>query len=196
MSFLNNTGLATQINIIKAYVQSQINVATSVLNTSIAAMTPVAVGTVQAFAGSVVPEGWLLCDGSAISRTTYENLFSVIGVIYGAGDGETTFNLPDLTDKFIEGSATVGTEKTAGLPNITGALVPRAGATDSSVDIDFTGTGAIQATNATRQSGNTGTSNWNCWAGFNFDASRSSSIYGNSTTVQPPAVTMKYIIKY
>jgi len=191
MSFLNNTGLATQINIIKAYVQSQINVATSVLNTSIAAMTPVAVGTVQAFAGSVVPEGWLLCDGSAISRTTYEALFNMIGDTYGSGDGETTFNLPDLINKFIEGSTVAGTEKAAGLPNITGTFNPWGEGASSNV-----ATGVF-ANVASAQPG------WGTTTGrdsdnglIDFDASRSSAIYGNSTTVQPPAVTMKYIIKY
>ena len=53
-------------------------------------------GTVAAFAGSAAPSGWLLCDGSAVSRTTYAALFAVIGTTYGAGDGSTTFNLPNL----------------------------------------------------------------------------------------------------
>jgi microcystin-dependent protein len=43
-----------------------------------------------------VPSGWLLCDGSAVSRTTYARLFAVIGTIYGSGDGSTTFNLPNF----------------------------------------------------------------------------------------------------
>lgn len=52
------------------------------------------VGTIQAFGGSTAPDGWLICDGSAISRTLYADLFAVIGETYGAGDGSTTFNLP------------------------------------------------------------------------------------------------------
>jgi microcystin-dependent protein len=54
------------------------------------------IGAVSIFAGTVVPEGWLICDGSEISRSTYSNLFNVIGTTYGAGDGSTTFNLPDM----------------------------------------------------------------------------------------------------
>jgi microcystin-dependent protein len=54
------------------------------------------VGTVQAFAGSTIPSGWLLCNGQAVSRTTYAKLYSVIGTKYGSGDGSTTFNLPNL----------------------------------------------------------------------------------------------------
>lgn len=57
---------------------------------------PVPVGSVQMFAGTTVPSNWLLCDGSDISRTTYANLFSIIGTTYGAGDGATTFTLPDF----------------------------------------------------------------------------------------------------
>lgn len=57
------------------------------------------VGAIIPFTGSTVPEGWLLCDGSAVSRTDYSELFDVIGTTYGAGDGSTTFALPSLTDR-------------------------------------------------------------------------------------------------
>lgn len=57
------------------------------------------VGTILPFAGSSAPTGYLICDGSAVSRTTYANLFAVIGTTYGAGDGSTTFNLPNLKGK-------------------------------------------------------------------------------------------------
>ena len=60
------------------------------------------VGIVQAFAGTTTPQGWLLCDGSAVSRTTYAKLFSVIGTTYGSGNGSTTFNLPNLVDKTVQ----------------------------------------------------------------------------------------------
>lgn len=57
------------------------------------------VGSIQMYAGSTAPSGWLICDGSAISRTDYADLFSVIGTTYGTGDGSTTFNLPNLKGK-------------------------------------------------------------------------------------------------
>ena len=156
------------------------------------------IGVVQAFAGSTTPQGWLLCDGSAISRTDYAELYAVIGDTYGDGDGSTTFNLPDLVDKFVEGSATSGTEKTAGLPNITGKAGFREQAGSRSLILENEGvlgrntevapsgayTSVTQGTNTTDASF------------LNIDASRSSSIYGNSDTVQPPALTMRYIIKY
>jgi microcystin-dependent protein len=52
-------------------------------------------GAILQFAGSSAPANWLLCDGALVSRTTYSTLFGVIGTIYGAGDGSTTFQLPD-----------------------------------------------------------------------------------------------------
>lgn len=67
-----------------------------------------ATGVVKAFAGETIPTGYLLCDGSAISRTTYAALFAAIGTTWGAGNGTTTFNIPDGRDKVIYGvSATV-----------------------------------------------------------------------------------------
>lgn len=60
------------------------------------------------YAGSTAPDGWLLCDGSAISRTTYANLFAVIGTQYGAGDGSTTFLIPDLRGRVAPGKDNMG----------------------------------------------------------------------------------------
>ena len=61
------------------------------------------VGSVYTFAGSTVPTGWLKCNGALLSRTTYAALFAVIGTTYGAGDGSTTFALPDLRGEFVRG---------------------------------------------------------------------------------------------
>lgn len=66
-------------------------------------------GTILDFSGPVAPQGWLICDGSAISRTDYAALFAVIGTIYGVGDGSTTFNLPDLRGEFRRGLDNMGT---------------------------------------------------------------------------------------
>jgi microcystin-dependent protein len=60
-------------------------------------------GAIQLFAMNTVPTGWLECNGSAVSRTTYANLFAAIGETYGAGNGTTTFNLPDLRGQFVRG---------------------------------------------------------------------------------------------
>jgi len=61
------------------------------------------IGTIMAFPIDKIPNGWLICNGAAISRTTYKALFNVIGTTYGAGDGSTTFNLPDFQGKFLRG---------------------------------------------------------------------------------------------
>jgi microcystin-dependent protein len=62
-------------------------------------------GVVSSFAGLAagIPTGWLYCDGQAVSRTTYSALFAMISTIYGAGNGSTTFNVPDLRGAFIRG---------------------------------------------------------------------------------------------
>lgn len=67
-------------------------------------------GTVVAFAGSTAPSGWLLCDGGStgVLRTTYSALFAVIGTTYGAGDGSTTFNVPDLRGRVAAGKDNMG----------------------------------------------------------------------------------------
>jgi hypothetical protein len=61
-------------------------------------------GTVQYFANTVAPNGYLECNGQAVSRTTYAELFNAIGTLYGIGDGVTTFNLPDLRGEFVRGA--------------------------------------------------------------------------------------------
>ena len=86
------------------------------------------VGDVRNFAGPAasIPSGWLLCDGSAVSRATYASLFAIIGTTYGAGNGTTTFNLPDARGRVIIGKDDMGgsaasriTTGTAGINGVT-----------------------------------------------------------------------------
>jgi microcystin-dependent protein len=65
--------------------------------------TAIPIGVVLPFASATVPQGWLLCAGQAVSRTTYVDLFGVISTTYGSGDGSTTFNLPDLRGRAVAG---------------------------------------------------------------------------------------------
>ena len=65
-------------------------------------------GVVLPFAGATAPNGWLLCTGQAVSRTTYSALYALIGTTYGAGDGSTTFNVPDLRGRVIAGADNMG----------------------------------------------------------------------------------------
>lgn len=147
------------------------------------------VGSIAYFAGqSSAPDGWVLCDGSAVSRTTYATLFAAVGTTYGAGDGSTTFALPNLIDKFVEGSTTAGTTKAAGLPNITGNYEN----TTWNYNGSQSRSGAFNRTTGAYSYGSAGGSNPS--VNLMFDASLSNSIYGNSNTVQPPALTMKPFI--
>ena len=75
---------------------------TTILTSRVNRLCPT--GTVESFAGSVAPSGWLLCDGSTISRTTYQILFATIGTTCGAGDGATTFTLPDMKGRISVGA--------------------------------------------------------------------------------------------
>jgi microcystin-dependent protein len=65
-------------------------------------------GALSPFAGATAPTGWLLCHGQAISRSSFAALFAILGTAYGAGDGSTTFNLPDLRDRVIAGKGDMG----------------------------------------------------------------------------------------
>jgi microcystin-dependent protein len=70
-------------------------------------------GMLGPFANNSVPTGWLACDGSAVSRSTYSVLYAVIGTTWGAGDGSSTFNLPDLEGAFLRGTGSNGTHNMA-----------------------------------------------------------------------------------
>ena len=72
------------------------------------APNPIDAGTIVSWAKDSTPTGWLQCDGSAVSRTTYADLFTAIGTTYGSGDGSTTFNLPDLRGRTVCGKDNMG----------------------------------------------------------------------------------------
>ena len=147
-------------------------------------------GTMTAFAGKSVPDGWLLCNGALVSRTTYAKLFAAIGTAWGAGDGSTTFKLPDADGRVMQGvadSSKVGQYLEAGLPNITGTI----GISDAYFS---SATGACQQGEATTN-----------WAGaqgsashiysVSLDSSRINSIYSGNE-LQPKALQTLIIIKY
>ena len=104
-------------------------------------------GTVNAFAGASAPDGYLLCNGGTISRSIYSDLFASIGTTYGAGDGSTTFALPDLRGEFLRGldsgrgvdlnSITRSGSITNGSTSVTGL----ASTADLAVGMTVTGTG-------------------------------------------------------
>lgn len=83
--------------------EAQFKTAITNLRDYIATMETVAPGVVAFYPKTTAPTGWLKANGAAISRTTYAALFAAIGVSFGAGDGSTTFNLPDLRGEFVRG---------------------------------------------------------------------------------------------
>lgn len=89
-------------------------------------------GMIAPFAGATAPAGWLICNGAAVSRTTYPALFAVCGTTYGDGNGSTTFNLPNLTGRVPVGASTtfgIGTSGGASSVTLRATNLPRNGLT-------------------------------------------------------------------
>lgn len=132
--------------------------------------------------------GCLLMNGGAVSRTTYANLFALIGTAFGAGNDTTTFNLPNARDRVFQGAnGNLMQYLAAGLPGITGRV--NIGA------LGGAGSGALYNVNTNAVERRTTDTSSNSGS-VNIDASRSSSIYGASNTVQSAAITCNYFIKY
>lgn len=131
--------------------------------------------------------GYLLCNGASVSRTTYAKLFAVLDTKFGAGDGSKTFNLPDFRNHTFWGAdANLGIKIAAGLPNITGefnAYTWDNGKPDGAFSSGDAG-GSVNPNGSGR------------FVRFDLNAVRSSAIYGKSSTVQPPAVSVNIFIKY
>jgi microcystin-dependent protein len=107
------------------------------------------VGTIKPWGKATAPSGYLLCDGSAVSRTTYADLFAVISTTYGAGDSSTTFNVPDLQGKFPQGkSGTTNLATTGGANTVTVAVTNNQAATNAT-NQTVSVTGSIDNTSLT-----------------------------------------------
>lgn len=139
-------------------------------------------------------DGWLLCHGALLSRVTYAELFGVIGTSFGKGDGSTTFALPDFRDKTLWGAnGNLMKIISAGAPNITGYIGNLVSTSNES------GANRNGSFEWHRREG-VGVLNVSPGRGFRydpiFDASWSSTVYGNSETIQPPAIAVNIFIKY
>ena len=174
----------------QGYVQEQLEP----VKAAIVARLPA--GFVAAWPGNTPPDGWLVCNGSAVSRTTYADLFAAIGTTFGAGDGSTTFKLPDYQGDFLRGylsgtSSAIGTRQAEGLPNISGRLDfgKQVGGMSSS-------SGAFSHKNISQDWAGTSTGTVNVIDYVNFDASRSSGLYGDSSHVTPRNNAVSWCIKY
>ena len=162
---------------------------------AIAALIPPAMPTGMIFPwpGDTPPEGAIVADGRELNRTTYKGLFNIYGTKYGAGDGSTTFNVPDLDGRFIElttDAGSVGQFVEPGLPNITGSMPSWMWAFESKQPSGAFSKGSIYE--QTVEGGTRTNRNLNA---FNFAASGSSATYGASATVQPKSVRALACIK-
>ena len=148
-------------------------------------------GTILPWACSTIPEGYLLCDGSAINRTTYADLFAVIGTTWGVGDGSTTFNVPQFVNRYPIGSGTntVGMLLAQGLPNHTHNLTLHM----------YHGAGAGNSNTPAWDGGNVYHADW---SGTATTTGASNSIYGTKSgnftdeRVIPYSAVVNFIIKY
>jgi microcystin-dependent protein len=171
--------------------------------------------TIVPWTDSSVPSGFLECNGAAVSRTTYSALFAIVGTTYGAGNGSTTFNVPDLADNVPVGksnnkalASTGGANTVAATGNVAGST---ANATLSTAQLashshnstNFPGpilTGANNFTNNpspnslrynTGPTGNTG----NAGSGDGHAHNMSANFSGDANSVLQPYLTLIYIIK-
>lgn len=144
----------------------------------------VLIGEVKQYLGATIPDKYLLCNGQEIAQADYPELYAVIGSLPACqSNTDGMFKVPDLQGRFLQGAnGNLGTVKEAGLPNITGSF----GKT-----MDSSGNGAFYSSGA---SGGWSGGSWPQGIIY-FDASRSSAIYGKSNTVQPPAISVNYIIR-
>lgn len=178
----NKASLESQLSTVNTNVNTKLDNGLNSLTETVNLNSPA--GTIMMTLRTSAPKGYFFCQGQAVSRTTYKNLFSAIGTVYGSGDGSTTFNLPDFRNRTPWGSNASNSfgYLNAGLPNITGSF--------SASDGRTSGAFYVESRIGGLDGGGVGTYM------FGFNASRSSGIYGASSTVQPPSVKVNFIIKY
>ena len=161
--------------------------------------------TIVPWSSASVPSGFLECDGTAVSRTTYSALFAVVGTTYGAGDGSTTFNTPDLQDNIAVGKSgtkalgsTGGANTATSTGNVGGST---ANATLSEAQLashshNFTGQSSQPGSAPTlgRATGQTA-STQSTGSGSGHSHNMSATFSGDATSVIQPYLTLIYIIK-
>ena len=156
-------------------------------------------GVIMFYAGTVVPNGWLACNGGVYPRAKYARLFSAIGTRYGAGDGSTTFAIPKAHHQVLEATTTiseVGQVMEAGLPDISGkANGLRTVFGDLSTNWCEGSLVTENTTEQTNQSFESGTAYGAARRDMSFLASRGSALFGKSATTQMASLRLLAIIK-
>lgn len=156
-------------------------------------------GQIIIWSASNPPAGYLVCNGAAISRTTYSALFKVIGTTWGAGDGKTTFNVPNFVDRIPQGRGSrggVGSYLAERLPNISGTTGFARGVSGGGWVSTYNPNGCFYQASTNAGNG-LGSSHTDVTAGvLGFAASNSSSTYQNNAPVQQAATVVNFCIKY
>lgn len=151
-------------------------------------------GVVLPYAGGTAPTGYLFCTGGAISRTTFAALFAVVGTTYGAGDGSTTFNLPDLRGRFPLGRDNMGGTAASRVTFLPATELGHAGGAQSHT---LTITEMPPHNHGLKNATNTSGGNANTWAGnLTTDAVINSQGSGVPHNNMPPYIALNYIIKF
>lgn len=153
------------------------------------------IGDIKASVKNANHDNWFLCNGQAVSRVTYSELFAIIGTNFGQGDGKTTFNLPDYRGKFLRGlggnsASNIYTTQAEGLPNITGRIWTDR---NSTINSSFAN-GAFYMDTKDANGNGTYDEAMQPYTVY-MDASRSSKIYGASSHVTPINQAVNYFIK-
>lgn len=151
------------------------------------------VGSIKMYAGATEPDKWLFCRGQAVSRTTYEKLFTVIGTTYGAGDGSTTFNLPNFADRMPIGTGNLYARNASG--GSKDAIIPYH---NHSVNAVNTGGMSANATHSHKDGTNSAgifgvvAGNTTCQVAANADSGRATTSANLAHTHQVPSHNTNY----
>jgi microcystin-dependent protein len=178
-------------------------------------------GSIYPFPDSNIPDGWLLCNGQAVSRAVYASLFDAIGITYGAGDNRTTFTLPDLRGRSIFGRETMGGVSSSGRltnsisGNFDGAILGSTGGEEAhtltpseaslrshnhSYSASTTITSGNQSVDARSSACNTSNPGTDCGGAigmsYQFTTLASSDSSATPHNNLPPLVFLNWVIKY
>lgn len=174
---ISSNELATD-SVITAKIQDGAVTAAKLDSAAVSVLMPTS--TILPYAGSPAPTGYLLCDGAAISRTTYSDLFGLVGTTYGVGDGSTTFNIPDLRGRVIAGLDNMGGSAAGRLTGLTNLGDNTGSATGSHNHTATTTTVTVR-----EPGGGDGTRT----------PLNSVSVDSNTIDIVQPTMTLNYIIK-
>lgn len=163
----------------------------------------VKIGEVIAYAGSTAPAGFIICDGAAVSRSVYGALFSLIGTTYGAGDGSTTFNVPNLKGRVIVGYNS-GDADFDTIGEVGGAMAVDISHTHTVNSHTHTFSGTLNATGSTLYLDNGTNAYFAATSGHTHSVSGTSGTASTTTTgsalsatqsIRNPYITMNFIIR-